>query len=148
MNKRGFTLLEVLIVALLILILVRIALPQYMVTLEKARSVEAIINIGNIRVALQRYWYENDGDLTGAMLPETGRGNLDINNPNDTKNRIYTYTISDLSGPNEECTYTITATRTVGDETYIIMWIQENKSRRKFYRSANLGGPEPPGTSQ
>jgi prepilin-type N-terminal cleavage/methylation domain-containing protein len=92
--KRGFTLLEVLIVVIIIGILASIALPQYTATIEKSKSAEAASNIGTIRAALDRYWYQNDYDLTGATLPADGsEGTLDVDNPNAVTNRLYDYAL-------------------------------------------------------
>jgi len=135
MHKKGFTLLEVLIVVIIIGILATIALPQYTATIEKARSGEAIINVGSIRVALDRYWYQN-----GAMPKNDDFTELDIDNPNAVINKLYTYTFKDNGTSNAIRKYTVTATR-VGDDTTWIKWTQTNNVVGKVTRSANLGGP-------
>jgi len=135
MHKKGFTLLEVLIVTIIIGILATIALPQYTATIEKARSGEAIINVGSIRVALDRYWYQN-----GAMPKDDDFTELDIDNPNAVINKLYTYTFKDNGTSNAIRKYTVTATR-AGDDTTWIKWIQTNNVVGKVTRSANLGGP-------
>ena len=142
MRRKGFTLLEVLIVVIMIGILASIALPQYASTIEKARSAEAIINIYSIKVMLDAYWYDHGLDLTGATLPVDGsQGTLTLNNPNAVENTDYTYTVSGLSGPGQERAYIITATRTVGEQNYTLWWVQEDNHTGKLYKSANLGGP-------
>ena len=54
--KKGFTLIELLVVVLIIGILSSIALPQYTVAVEKARSAEALTMIGSIKKAVDVYW--------------------------------------------------------------------------------------------
>ena len=143
MNKKAFTLLEVLIVVIIISVLSSMALHRYLATLEKARSVEAIINIFSIKNSLDAYWYENKFDLTGATLPIDGsRGTLNIDNPNAIINKLYTYEISYLSGSGEPRSYRITATREIDEKTYMVMWVQKDNYTGQFYRSSNLGGPE------
>ncbi len=144
MRRNGFTLLEVLIVVIIIGILAAIAMPQYIKTIEKARAGEAMTNVGSIRVALDRYYYENNFDLTGATLPSSGASTLDIDNPNDIVNKLYEYTISGLSGAGAERAYTITATRTAGGDTYYVWWIQEDNRTGALYKSTNLGGTGSP----
>lgn len=140
MSKKGFTLLEVLIVVIIIGILASIALPQYITTIEKSKSGEAVVNVGAIRSALDRYWYQNY-DLSTASLPASGDTNLDIGNPNDVTNKLYTYSISGLSGAGAERAYVIDATRTSGGVSYWVKWTQTNNNTGKLTRSANLGGP-------
>jgi type IV pilus assembly protein PilE len=135
MLKKGFTLLEVLIVVIIIGILAAIALPQYTTTIEKSRSGEAVVNVGTIRAALDRYWYQ-ENNLSTATLDT-----LDIDNPNNVTNKLYTYTLSGLSGAGAERAYVVTATRTVGSATYWVKWTQTNNNTGKLTRSANLGGP-------
>ncbi len=142
MNKKGFTFVELLVVAVIIVILVSIALPQYILTLEKARSTEAIVNIVSVKSGLDSYWYEHGFDLTGVTLPVDGsQGTLNINNPNAVIGKLYTYTISSFSGAGIQRAYTITAIRTTATDTYIILWVQKDSRTGQFYRSANLGGP-------
>ncbi|MBU4590874.1 MAG: prepilin-type N-terminal cleavage/methylation domain-containing protein [Candidatus Omnitrophica bacterium] len=137
MSKKGFTLLEVLIVVIIIGILAAISLPQYISTIEKARSGEAVTNVGSLRTAIDRYWYQR-GEIT------TNPDNLDIDNPNSVTNKLYSYSIADNGTTSSARAYTITATRTVSGITYTVTWVQTSNTTGKLYRSANLGGPVSP----
>ena len=65
MNKKGFTLIELLVVVLIIGILAAIALPQYFKAVEKSKSAEALMVIGSIVGAEQRYQMVNpNNDFT------------------------------------------------------------------------------------
>lgn len=54
MNKKGFTLIEMLVVVLIIGILAAVALPQYFKAVEKSRSTEALSIMGSISAAMER----------------------------------------------------------------------------------------------
>ena len=58
-NKKGFTLLEMLVVVLIIGILAGIALPQYNKAVTKARLAEVLINVKAIEDSVDRYLLTN-----------------------------------------------------------------------------------------
>jgi len=134
MSKKGFTLLEVLIVVIIIGILAAISLPQYTATIEKSRSGEASVNVGSLRAAVDRYWYQNGSCPASLDI-------LDIDNPNNVTNKLYTYTITDNGTTASTRSYTVTGTRTSGGNTYTVTWTQTDNNTGKLTRSANLGGP-------
>lgn len=138
MYKKGFTLLEVLIVVIIIGVLASIALPQYTATIEKSKSAEAATNVGSLRTALDRYWYQNGATVTTTI------SDLDIDNPNDVVNRLYNYAITANTSTATTRTYTIKATRLkagVEDANTWVQWTQTDNNTGKLTRSANLGGP-------
>ena len=143
MRLKGFTILELLIVVIIIGILAGTALPQYVSTLEKARSAEALSNMGALRSSMDRYWYDHvaflgDGD---SYLPATV-STLDIDSPNLVGNRFYNYTITDTSISTSR-QYIIKAERLNDPEkNYWVKWIQTDSLHGQLYRSKALGGPE------
>lgn len=132
---RGFTILELWIVFILLSVLVFIALPQYIATIEKARSGEAIINVGAIRVSLDRHWYEN-----GSLPANNNFSALDIDDPNLIVNKLYIYSFADNGTTETTRKYTVAATR-VGSSILWVKWVQSDNMTGKLTRSANLGGP-------
>ncbi|MCM8823137.1 MAG: prepilin-type N-terminal cleavage/methylation domain-containing protein [Candidatus Omnitrophica bacterium] len=64
--KKGFTLLELLIVVIIVGILAGIALPQFFRAAERARASEGVNALGVIRSSLLRYYSER-GALTANL---------------------------------------------------------------------------------
>ncbi|MBL7131775.1 MAG: prepilin-type N-terminal cleavage/methylation domain-containing protein [Candidatus Omnitrophica bacterium] len=65
--RRGFTLLELVIVIVIIAILAALAIPQYMITTERARAAEGLLILDAVRNSQIRYYarwadYSDDGD--------------------------------------------------------------------------------------
>jgi len=56
MNKKGFTLLELMVVLIILGVLVSLGMPQYMAAVEKSRTAEAVGILGAIRGAELRYF--------------------------------------------------------------------------------------------
>ena len=83
-NNKGFTLIEMLVVVLIIGILAAVALPQYKKSVEKAKLTEVLENIAVIEGAAQRYMLAHpesesvnlkdflDVDLSGGEWDEWG----------------------------------------------------------------------------
>lgn len=77
--KKGFTLIEMLVVVLIIGILAGVALPQYTSAVRKARVAEAKIALRALADATDRYYLQN-GDTAWTLE------DLDVKIETDTKN--------------------------------------------------------------
>lgn len=137
--RKGFTLLEVLIVVIIIGILAAIALPQYINTIEKARSAEATSNIGALRSSMDRYWY--DQSAIAATYSAAALDKLDIDNPNNDTRRMFNYILTDSSTSTTK-NYTIKAERIGKADTHWVQWTQTDNNTGRLYKSNALGGPE------
>ena len=66
-NKKGFTLIEMLVVFLIIGILAGVALPQYQKTVEKTHFAEALLNISSIQKSIDMYLLSNGYPSSGSV---------------------------------------------------------------------------------
>ena len=107
-RQKGFTLLELLIVVVVLAVLAGLALPQYLKTIGRAKEGEGWQNMATVRGAEARYYSE--GEKYSANLDL-----LDVENPNAPLTRYFSYKVSTGAG-----IFTVTATpistagRTIG----------------------------------
>ena len=119
-KNRGFTLIEIIIVVVILGILAALALPQYLKTVERSRGSEAIIHLGTIRTGEMNYYAENRAYTSDFEL-------LDIDDPNllpppPVGTRLFAYTI-DTPAPN---TFTASAQRVRSDGALEVITMNEN----------------------
>ena len=103
MKKRGFTLLEILIVVVILGALAALAIPAYTATTEKAKKQEAFQALAALRESQQRYYVANN-------TYSNTFGSLDFN-PNSSltgQTSLFTYFV----GTADAVTYTGRASRT------------------------------------
>lgn len=106
-NQRGFTLLEIIIVLIIIGVLTGLAAPRFFNTIEYSRSVEAIQSIRVIAEAIERCATWSGGiyiDCTGGDFNV-----LDIPNPEESPGSHFSY----IFAPSDR--YVITAIRNTQD---------------------------------
>lgn len=129
-NKKGFTLLEVIIVVIIVGVLMSLALPRFFSVVEQSRGAEALQNISAIRGAVTRCALRlgNYGQGCGAFA------NLDAADPSTAPNSHFTYTIATGNS-----TFSIQArrnTRAGGDNTSII-WLFQNDPGNAVEKGGN-----------
>ena len=76
-NKKGFTLIELMIVVAIIGILAAIAIPNFLNFRNKAKSAEAKSNLGAIRSCEETYNTEFESYIACAVNPTSAVGTLD-----------------------------------------------------------------------
>jgi type IV pilus assembly protein PilE len=107
-HARGFTLLELMIALVVIAVLAAIAVPQYEDYVMRGKIAEAVGNLSNTRVAMEKYYadnhYYNSGSATGTNDP------CGATLPSGTNAKYFAITCkaSNNSGPGDQA-YTIMA---------------------------------------
>ena len=95
-KKKGFTLIEILVVVLIIGVLVAIALPSYMRSVERSRATGPMTNLGSIAKAQNRqrlatmHYTDNVGNLDISLKDET---NGEDATGNTFESEFYTYKV-------------------------------------------------------
>jgi prepilin-type N-terminal cleavage/methylation domain-containing protein len=89
--EKGFTLLELIVVIIIVGILATLGFAQYTKTLEKGRGAEAKLILGNLRSAEEAYYQENSAYTTDVTV-------LAINAPTAcTATHYFSYTATGTS---------------------------------------------------
>jgi prepilin-type N-terminal cleavage/methylation domain-containing protein len=99
-NRKGFTMIELMVVVVVVGVLAAIAVPMYGKYVKNARVTEATAQIGEIITSAKAYAAEN-GDW-----PALGEGMLDAAPATDN----FTYTVTGADGDATTDAYTVTAT--------------------------------------
>ena len=106
-QKRGFTLLEIIIVIIIVGVLASLALPRFFNTVEYSRSTEAFASMAALRGAMERCYLQ-----VGNMSECTNAGNLDIEDPSNSPNNHFSYGLNAGAGSSA---YSVLATRNTRD---------------------------------
>lgn len=97
---KGFTLLEIIIVVIIIGVLASLAMPRYFKTVEYAKGQEALTSLSILRQAMNRC-YLFDFQYTKCALTS-----LDVDDPGKLQGSHFSYSITSAA-----TTFTISATR-------------------------------------
>ena len=108
-RSRGFTLLEVMIVGVIVAVLAAIALPSYSDYIQRSKISEAISNLSDMRTRLEQFYLDNRSyPAAPGNCVTTGTSTTNINLP--SAQRYFQVTCSAMSA----ATYTVTATGVAG----------------------------------
>ena len=104
-NRKGFTLIELIMVTIILGILAAVAIPRYMTTVDKAEAAAEDAVIGSIRAGLETYAVE--------QLMDNGRRSWPTNpwDALDTKPAGYDANDSDDADTDGEWTYNTTTNK-------------------------------------
>jgi len=108
-NTRGFTLVELMIVVIVIGILATVAIPMYQIVPERSKGTEAVSALGLVRQAMRAYYaehgtYENAAFSDGANV--TVGGILSVNE-DDLLGRFFSAECYTFDGAPDANGYTI-----------------------------------------
>lgn len=108
-GQRGFTLVELMIVVIIVGILAAVAIPMYTGATEKAKATECVAALGTIRSALRSYYAEhrtfvNASFTDGAQV--TVNGVLDVTDT-DLLGRYFSTDCYTFNGVPTATTYSI-----------------------------------------
>ena len=130
MNKKGFTLIEILVAVLIMVVLITMAMPMYERAIERSRKAEVSVVLKRIAEAKLR-WMDQQNITT---FPEDIDLDLfwkqvDVDSPSD---KDFTYSIY----PNDSYPNSVCAVRNHGDNTgTIFLYVNEDECNCKTMSS-------------
>ena len=111
MNKKGFTLVELLMVVIIIGILVTLAVPNYQKVVERAKGTKAKANLDMVRKAQIQYRALVD-EFADALATLDSASEIDFSSANLTADNDWTYTMG--GGGSSSIAFTCEAARRAG----------------------------------
>ena len=127
MNSSGFTLIEVLMVALIVAVLSSLALPQYTRSVERARATEAMAMVKQLDDAVYAYAADHQGDTTNACPARFSQLAITLPVTSDAVGSValknFTYTLggaTQVTIPGTSCKATLAERREGRDYDYYL----------------------------
>ena len=108
-NQRGFTLVELMIVVIIVGILAAVAIPMYQGATERAKASEAVAALGTIRGAMRVYYAEHGTYVNAAFIAGAGvtAGSILDVSDNDLMGRYFSSACYTFSVAPAAATFTI-----------------------------------------
>lgn len=122
-NKSGFTLVELMVVAIIVAILAAVAIPLMMGNKTRAIATEAQAGLGTIRTALQVYKAEHGGFPAGGSGHPHDTAGLTVKT-GDLQGKYFQDT--DYTYTSTASNYTATATGTTNDAVGITVTLDQS----------------------
>jgi len=110
-NKKGFTLVELMVVVAIVAILAAVALPMYSTFKQKGKVSTAIKALSGAQAALQTY-FDDNANFTGINMLSTGGALKDVNGSRigagvpEIENMVWTLTTPDTRTVNIQFDFT------------------------------------------
>lgn len=108
-SRRGFTLIELMIVVIVVGVLAAVAIPMYQIVPERSKALEATSGLGMVRNAMRAYYNEHrtyaSGSFADGALVTVG-GVLSVR-PSDLEGRWFSAECYTFDGAPTATTYTI-----------------------------------------
>jgi len=98
MKKNAFTLMELMLTVIVVAILVSIAIPNYINTVERARAREARATLESMRAAEQTYASERRVMISLDSTDSTKWTMVGLEDPQNNNRRSWNYTFDSTSG--------------------------------------------------
>lgn len=125
--QKGFTLVEMMIVAVIVAILASIALPAYGNYVRRGKIAEASTNLSALRVSMEQYYQDNRTYLNGAACG--------VAMPTTPAVQYFTFSCVGTAS-----TFTITATGTGGMAGFVYKVNEQNAKASPFTAAAVAAG--------
>ena len=106
MNKKGFTLAELLIVVAIIAVLVAIAIPVFTAQLEKSREATDIANVRSAYATLTTNWLTDPASASMTVTAQQKESNWKTS-PAPTLQTMKSGTMAPISIPAKTSSYTV-----------------------------------------
>ncbi|HEX4333673.1 MAG TPA: type IV pilin protein [Usitatibacter sp.] len=124
-RQRGFTLIEVMIVVVIVAILAAIAIPNYRDYITRGRIVEATGGLGDARNKMEQFFQDNRTYPTGCQISPTAPGATEVQ-----LQALQNFTLS--CGTLAATTYVVTATG-VGPMVGFTYTLDQNGTRTSAF---------------